>query len=977
MNCGFTCVVRVAYMCGSDTDRCVVSHIWERNGELVANVQHDDNTKREVPASILRRIFQFRVELDVVQRVLHVRDLITPNFQAELPMNRMKSHFNFVQECLKANRAANTKDEATLSRFSASLPNQQARGALNQVFFNGLRASGLLQEHLNKLTEWFDSMSSNQPGRRMMMRQLSGHVDDDDTKITAKLVLKGVGISIMNHTNPEKGYEKLPVSQRPSSTKELLYVSLSDIHVDLDVHESRKMCVELKVYSIQIDNQTSSLFPVVMSREAKSFKLFRKNNKPDQLPPPPASPADAAVASPTSPSSPEVTAEEDRKPMLFLGLCQLPVDHDRATMIESLNILLQGIDVNIDTEFLNSVLRFLVILDSHLTREKPQAVQLENMRRWVVLRNNISEIQNSNHQLIFKVLNIQPMKVNVTFQTVGDALQKDNFVSKQLGLLRQLINFFLTFSDVEATLKIKGYATEAVFCTPETLATLLQNHYVSVFAFEAYKVMGGMKLFGNPTKLIHNVGTGVVSLFYEPAKGAMDSPKEFAKGFASGGYEFVAGVSTGVLGTVSSLVDSAGGFLSKVTLDDDYQHSRKAALQPKNVGAGALSAGKQMGMGLFKGVTGLVTRPIARVKEGQKHGAGKAVGGFFRGMWEGVTGVVIKPVLGVTDGVRDLVDGAAQSIRKEEQVPRSRLPRLVLGFPIPIVCDFNPREAQAQRWLKNLREAVPNFGHYVFHAEVDSKDQFLLLTDQRVLHFYCRLKEDRNYGSRDKVEIFMNVPWSDFWGSEGMSCVSEKVSITSTTAKQTAYIVCQDAVGAHCLVAAYHRLMRLPPFTARDYHHLRLFMLNKEQSIEASGGSNAEKSVEEGKVAVTGAVVVQHEIHTERKFMGRQKTYVRFRIEVTGRLQNRHLKWIVERRYSEFQALRKILSKKGIWPEQLYKKHLSGSGWADGKSSDAVETRKRAFTLILEELKPNMADTDIVQFLCHDSRMETNAGART
>lgn len=346
-------------------------------------------------------------------------------------------------------------------------------------------------------------------------------------------------------------------------------------------------------------------------------------------------------------------------------------------------------------------------------------------------------------------------------------------------------------------------------------------------------------------------------------------------------------------------------------------------------------------------------------------------------MWEGVTGAVIKPVLGVTDGVRDLVDGAAQSIRKEEQVPRSRLPRLVLGFPIPIVCAFNPREAQAQRWLHFVGKNVPNLGHYIFHAEVDSKDQFLVITDQRVIHFYCRLKEDRNYGSRDKLEIFFNIPLSDFWASEGLICVSEKVTITSTKAKQPTYVVCRDSVGAHCLVAAYSRLMQQPPFTARDYHYLRCYMLRQEQTIAANGGSNAEKMVEDGKVAVSGAVVVQHEIHTERKFMGRQRSYVRFRIEVTGRLQGRNLKWIVERRFSEFQTLRKILQKKKFWPEQIYKQHLSNSGWSDGKSAREIEIRKKAFSLILAELKPHFSDPDIAQFLCHDSRMEGSVTPRT
>jgi hypothetical protein len=151
-------------------------------------------------------------------------------------------------------------------------------------------------------------------------------------------------------------------------------------------------------------------------------------------------------------------------------------------------------------------------------------------------------------------------------------------------------------------------------------------------------------------------------------------------------------------------------------------------------------------------------------------------------------------------------------------------------------------------------------------------------------------------------------------------------------------------------------------------------MRRKEQSIVVNRGVDAKRLIETGRVTISGAVIVAHEIHTERKFMGRKHEYVRFRIRVMGKIQNNtNVEWTVERRWNKFQELRKSLSKKKIWPETLYKKHLSGHGWSKGTGSDEIQTRKSAFSLILAELKPYFGDVDIVKFLTHDARVQSNA----
>lgn len=46
--------------------------------------------------------------------------------------------------------------------------------------------------------------------------------------------------------------------------------------------------------------------------------------------------------------------------------------------------------------------------------------------------------------------------------------------------------------------------------------------------------------------------------------------------------------------------------------------------------------------GVFSGVTGVITKPVAGAKE-------QGVEGFFKGLGKGAVGLVVKPVAGVVD----------------------------------------------------------------------------------------------------------------------------------------------------------------------------------------------------------------------------------------------------------------------------------------------------------------------------------------
>lgn len=86
-----------------------------------------------------------------------------------------------------------------------------------------------------------------------------------------------------------------------------------------------------------------------------------------------------------------------------------------------------------------------------------------------------------------------------------------------------------------------------------------------------------------------------------------------------------------------------------------------------------------MAKGLFRGVTGILTKPI----EGAKS---SGVEGFVQGVGKGIIGAAAQPVSGVLDLLSKTTEGAnavrmkiSSAIMAEEQLIRKRLPRVIGG----------------------------------------------------------------------------------------------------------------------------------------------------------------------------------------------------------------------------------------------------------------------------------------------------------
>ena len=69
--------------------------------------------------------------------------------------------------------------------------------------------------------------------------------------------------------------------------------------------------------------------------------------------------------------------------------------------------------------------------------------------------------------------------------------------------------------------------------------------------------------------------------------------------------------------------------------------------------------------GLYKGITGTVTKPI----EGLQQGGAK---GLLKGIWQGTSGLVMKPVVGAIDVVTMTSEGIKNSVGPNKSVKNLR-----------------------------------------------------------------------------------------------------------------------------------------------------------------------------------------------------------------------------------------------------------------------------------------------------------------
>ncbi|KAJ4956285.1 hypothetical protein NE237_013068 [Protea cynaroides] len=232
-----------------------------------------------------------------------------------------------------------------------------------------------------------------------------------------------------------------------------------------------------------------------------------------------------------------------------------------------------------------------------------------------------------------------------------------------------------------------------------------------------------------------------------------------------------------ILGNASSALGHMSKGVAALSMDKKFIQSRQRQESKgvEDIGDVIRGGGGALAKGLFRGVTGILTKPL----EGAKS---SGVEGFVQGVGKGIIGAAAQPVSGVLDLLSKTTEGAnamrmkiAAAITSEEQLLRRRLPRVISGDNL--LRPYDEYRAQGQVILQ-LAESGAFFGQVdlfkvrgKFALSDAYEDHFLLpkgkilvVTHRRfiLLQQPSNIMAQRKFSpARDPCSVLWDVLWDD------------------------------------------------------------------------------------------------------------------------------------------------------------------------------------------------------------------------
>ncbi|XP_059444630.1 uncharacterized protein LOC132176414 [Corylus avellana] len=232
-----------------------------------------------------------------------------------------------------------------------------------------------------------------------------------------------------------------------------------------------------------------------------------------------------------------------------------------------------------------------------------------------------------------------------------------------------------------------------------------------------------------------------------------------------------------ILGNASSALGHMSKGVAALSMDKKFIQSRQRQENKgvEDLGDVIREGGGALAKGLFRGVTGILTKPL----EGAKT---SGVEGFVQGVGKGIIGAAAQPVSGVLDLLSKTTEGAnamrmkiAAAITSDEQLLRRRLPRVIGGDNL--LRPYDEYKAQGQVILQ-LAESGSFFGQVdlfkvrgKFALSDAYEDHFLLpkgkilvVTHRRVMLLQqpSNVIAQRKFSpARDPCSVLWDVLWDD------------------------------------------------------------------------------------------------------------------------------------------------------------------------------------------------------------------------
>ncbi|KAF1778201.1 Vacuolar protein sorting-associated protein 13, second N-terminal domain [Phytophthora cactorum] len=195
-----------------------------------------------------------------------------------------------------------------------------------------------------------------------------------------------------------------------------------------------------------------------------------------------------------------------------------------------------------------------------------------------------------------------------------------------------------------APVRLNALMIEHAFGTSGDLTRRVSKYYTRQLWKQLHKILGSFDFLGNPVGFLDHIGTGVRDFVYEPLEGLKIGGKGFSKGLAKGTASLMSNTVDGTFDAASKISGTFGQGFANLSLDDHYQQNRARARRRhvRGLREGLVQGSRELSLGVYEGVAGLVLNPMRGAQE-------SGAVGFVKGTITGIIGLPVKPVAGIFD----------------------------------------------------------------------------------------------------------------------------------------------------------------------------------------------------------------------------------------------------------------------------------------------------------------------------------------
>lgn len=205
------------------------------------------------------------------------------------------------------------------------------------------------------------------------------------------------------------------------------------------------------------------------------------------------------------------------------------------------------------------------------------------------------------------MIEILSIRIQITFKLEAKAFDFDfSDPRKFFGLMNILKPFISHLASItDAKINFNELVILEGFYSQKKLFENIFNSYRNQGIYQIYKILGSSNIIGNPAGFIDKVGSGFFELVREPYLGLQQGPQAFIQGMGTGVQEVVRGV---VGGGFESLSTMTGSMYSVIKLTSGGEDLRRD--KAENIAQGVFYAVKGIGIEVYHGIKGIVTKPI-------------------------------------------------------------------------------------------------------------------------------------------------------------------------------------------------------------------------------------------------------------------------------------------------------------------------------------------------------------------------------